>query len=181
MTTLLRRFAKVAMAVATSVLLLSVPAVASASANEGPAPSTWGFDTNGRLSSIPEVMEATYDDSGQLKVLTFQEPVKGGVRTTTYTLIAGGEAGKIDVRMFYSQNGDRPLTSEINYREVSRFSVEPYFRTVQSNGKKVPVTTLVALEADPRTILAGIKIVLNNHESSRPIFLGEIYRAHLSF
>jgi len=166
-------------AVSSASLAQNAPA-ASTFQNEGPVPSTWTFDANGHLLSVPGAMEAIYDGKGQLTVLTMHEAVKGGVRTTTYTVVPGEAAGKIDVRMSYTQNGDRPDEHDDYYKDVYRFSVEPYFVQVQANGQKLPVTTSAALQADPRTILAGIKIILN-HEESKPIFIGGTYRAHLSF
>jgi hypothetical protein len=164
----------------SSTSLAQDASAASTFPDEGIAPSTWSFDANGRLSSVPGVMEATYDKDGQLTVLIVHEAAKGGVRTTTYTRVAGATAGTFDVRKSYTQNGDRPSADETYYKDVSRFFLEPYFVQVEANGQKVPVATPAALKADLHTILAGIRIVLN-HEESLPIFLGGTYRAHLSF
>jgi hypothetical protein len=154
----------------------------SAFLDSGPNPSTWKFDNCGNLLSIPGNMDATRDSDGRLTQLKLYTPVKGGMRTTTYTLIRR-EGGTVDVQESYTQNGDLPLTREKVWQDVHTFTVEAFFVQIQPDGtrmKKVPIPTQEGLKSNPRTLLAGVKIMCN-FETDIPLFVGGEYRAHMMF
>jgi hypothetical protein len=150
--------------------------------DSGPIPSTWKFDNHGNLLSIPGNMDASRDSEGRLTHLKLYTPVKGGMRTTTYTLIRR-EGDKVDVHESYTQNGDLPLTREKLWQDVHSFSVDAFFIQVQSDGtkvKKVPIPTAEALKSNARTLLGGVKIMCT-FETDISLFVGGEYRAHMMF
>ena len=178
LTALLMLFSVVACATGLTSSAFAQAAAAQVDEQQTPAPSTWVFDDKGHLLAIPGHLETVYKD-GRLQELTVYTAVKGGVRTTTYKLV-GSASGKFDIHRFYTQNGDNPLTSDIDIGAASTFAVEPYFSQVQANGSKLPISKEAALAADPDTILAGYKII-HSYSSSTPVFMGNTYRAHILF